>query len=144
MQSSPKTPSPGSDPCARSGIAGREYEVLVGYQRPYRPDEVPVPLTPSQVDTYAISVITEAEIWRLPGLGSLEERLIDDLLSLLTIVSIDSAIARTAARLGRTRKTRLPDLLIAATAIEHRLSLVTGNTKDFRGIPGLKTYTHLP
>ena len=30
-----------------------------------------------------------------------------------------------------------PDLILAATAIEHGLTLVTRNTKDFVGLPGL-------
>lgn len=115
-----------------------DTNVLIGQMK------TPLLSPPSRVNVYAISVITEAEVWRLPGLGSREERLINDLLSLLTIVPIDSTIARTAAQLGRTRKTRLPDLLIAATAIEHDLPLITRNIKDFRGIPGLKTYTSLP
>jgi predicted nucleic acid-binding protein len=31
-----------------------------------------------------------------------------------------------------------PDLIIAATAIEHNLTFVTRNTKDFTGLPDLK------
>jgi predicted nucleic acid-binding protein len=30
-----------------------------------------------------------------------------------------------------------PDLILAATAIEHGLTLVTRNTNDFVGLPGL-------
>jgi tRNA(fMet)-specific endonuclease VapC len=33
-----------------------------------------------------------------------------------------------------------PDLFIAAAAIEHHLTLVTGNLKDFARIPDLKLY----
>lgn len=36
------------------------------------------------------------------------------------------------------------DLLIAATAIEHRLTLLTRNLKDFQQIPGLTLYQHQP
>lgn len=32
-----------------------------------------------------------------------------------------------------------PDLRIAAIAIQHKLTLITGNTKHFKQIPGLKT-----
>jgi tRNA(fMet)-specific endonuclease VapC len=31
-----------------------------------------------------------------------------------------------------------PDLRIAAIAIQHKLTLITGNTKHFVNIPGLK------
>ena len=32
------------------------------------------------------------------------------------------------------------DILIAATAIEHGLTLVTGNTRDYEDIPNLRLY----
>ncbi|NIM11318.1 MAG: PIN domain-containing protein [Candidatus Aminicenantes bacterium] len=32
-----------------------------------------------------------------------------------------------------------PDLRIASIAIQHKLTLITGNTKHFKNIPGLKT-----
>ena len=40
----------------------------------------------------------------------------------------------------RGRTYSQPDLLLAATAIEHDLTLVTRNTRDFVGIEGLKLY----
>lgn len=52
-------------------------------------------------------------------------------------VSVDQHIARHAGELGRTRATKLPDLLIAATALELGMPLVTRNVRDFRDIPGL-------
>jgi predicted nucleic acid-binding protein len=32
------------------------------------------------------------------------------------------------------------DLLIAATALEHNLTLLTRNVRDFQHVPGLKLY----
>ncbi len=86
---------------------------------------------------FTISVITEAELFRLPGLGEKELEHIADLLTICKGIPVDSAIARKAAALGRTRKTKMLDLLIAATAIEHRLTLITKNLRDFKFIPGL-------
>jgi len=87
---------------------------------------------------FFVSVISEAELLRLQGLGERELQLIEQFLSICVSLPVDSKIARRAALLGRTRKTKLPDLLIAATAMQHRLVLVTLNEKDFRGIPDLK------
>ncbi|STA83041.1 Uncharacterised protein [Citrobacter koseri] len=38
---------------------------------------------------------------------------------------------------------KLPDAVILATAHIHRFALVTRNTKDFAGIPGVITPYHL-
>ena len=89
-------------------------------------------------NTYTISVVTEAELLRLGGIGDHELADIEHLLAILVRIPVTSVIARRAALLGRTRKTRLPDLLIAATALELGIPLLTKNTKDFKGIPDLR------
>ena len=86
---------------------------------------------------FAISVITETEILRYPGLEAAELEAIEQFLAITLIIGIDSSIARRAAALGRTRKTKLPDLLIAATALQFGLPLITRNAKDFKNIPQL-------
>ena len=47
------------------------------------------------------------------------------------ILSIDVSIASNAARLQVPDPRSVPDALIAATALEHNLTLATRNTKDF-------------
>src|SRR3989338_76556 len=94
--------------------------------------------------TFAISVITEAELFQLAGLPEVEEILIEEFLRLTKRLNVDSAIARRAGSLNRTRKTELPDLLIAATALEWSLPLLTRNTKDFQEIPELELLKEIP
>ncbi len=91
---------------------------------------------PSDADFF-ISTITVAESLRYPGLGDDDLTALRDLMNVMTVVSVDQAIALRAGDLGRTRKTRLPDLLIAATALEWSLILVTKDVRDFRNIPRL-------
>ena len=51
------------------------------------------------------------------------------------------ALIREGIRLrGRRINSRAFDLLIAATAIEHDLTLVTRNVRDYADIPDLKLY----
>lgn len=51
---------------------------------------------------------------------------------------VDRAVAERAGRIRRDTGVRLPDALIAATAIEHKLSLATRNRADFESIRGLR------
>lgn len=59
-----------------------------------------------------------------------------------TIVPFDVALARSwAVLVGKTTAARpisLPDSWIAATAIHHRIPLVTHNRRHFGNIPGLE------
>ena len=49
----------------------------------------------------------------------------------------EDIIIRTIA-LRRSRRIKIPDAIIAATALEYDLTLITHNTYDFQGIPNLK------
>ena len=42
---------------------------------------------------------------------------------------------------GRPSAHKIQDLWLAALAVQHNLSLLTANTKDFDGIPGLRVLT---
>lgn len=86
-------------------------------------------------DDLNVSVVTRAELFA--GRGT-EGRRVRRLLDSMTGLPVDAAVAERAGRLRRTTGIRLPDALIAATAIEHRLTLVTRNTRDFEGVKGLK------
>jgi predicted nucleic acid-binding protein len=86
-------------------------------------------------DELHVSTVTRAELFA--GRGG-EERRIRRLLEPMVDVPVDVAIAERAGRLRRGSSRRLPDALIAATALEHRLTLLTRNVRDFEGIRGLK------
>ena len=53
-------------------------------------------------------------------------------------VAVYRAIAERDGRVSREADARLSDALIAATALEHRLSLVTRNRADFDKVRGLR------
>ena len=82
--------------------------------------------------------MTEAELFSLATLSETEATLIEELLGTLSIIPVDSKIARIAAELRRDYGTKLIDASIAATALFTGSYLVTRNTKDFRGIPDLQ------
>lgn len=86
-------------------------------------------------DELHVSAVSRAELFS--GRGT-EERRVRRLLEPMTSLPVDDAIAERAGRLRRGTRRRLPDALIAATALEHRLTLVTRNVRDFEGIRGLR------
>jgi tRNA(fMet)-specific endonuclease VapC len=62
---------------------------------------------------------------------------------------LDSVVAHKAGEVGADLLDRgivisTPDLLIAATALVHNLTLATHNTQDYVHIPGLNLVDWLP
>jgi predicted nucleic acid-binding protein len=80
------------------------------------------------------SVVTRAELFA----GSSATDVIARLLGPLREVPIDRAIAERAGRVRRETGLRLPDALIAASALEHQLVIATRNRKDFAPVRGLR------
>ena len=88
-------------------------------------------------DEFIISVVVEIEVLtnhELPG----KLPLIEEFISLATILPLDKQVTRKAIELRRNyRKLKLGDAIIAATAIIHQLTLISNNTKDFINMNGL-------
>lgn len=84
------------------------------------------------------SVITEMELLSFPKLTSAEETLIRTALSKVAIYGIDQDIKEEAIRLRRQSGLKLPDAIIAATAICHDAILVT-NDVELHNTPGLRS-----
>lgn len=90
---------------------------------------------PSELHRVWYSVVTRAELFA--GNES-EEGAIVELLSLYSEVDVDRGIAERAGRLRRGSTIEMPDALIAATALELDLDLVTRNARDFADVAGLR------
>jgi predicted nucleic acid-binding protein len=86
-------------------------------------------------DTYAYSVVTRCELFA--GRGS-DENAVRRLLAPFREIAVDRSVAERAGRIRREVGIRTPDALIAAAALANRLTLLTRNTRDFEGVPGLK------
>jgi predicted nucleic acid-binding protein len=80
------------------------------------------------------SVITRAELYA----GNSATDLTAQLLAPFRELPVDRDVAERAGRVAREFGVRLPDALIAATALEHGLSLMTRNRKDFETIRGVR------
>jgi|SRR3954452_16533202 predicted nucleic acid-binding protein len=83
------------------------------------------------------SVITRAELYSgAPSADEAEQ--IRRLLGAMIEYPIDRQIADEAGRVRRETGIRLPDALIAATAMVHGLTVDTRNLSDFRRVAGLR------
>jgi toxin FitB len=66
------------------------------------------------------------------------------LLSSLQELELTAVIAEQTIQIRKTRKLKLPDAAIAATAIVNNLIIVTCNTSDFHQIAGLTAINPFP
>jgi predicted nucleic acid-binding protein len=83
------------------------------------------------------SVITRAEL-RAGANSAVEAEQIRRLLGAMTEYPVDRQIAEEAGRIRQEVGIRLPDALIAATALVNGLTVDTRNLSDFRRVPGLR------
>ena len=84
-----------------------------------------------------VSEISRVEVLGFHDLTDDRRVYFETFFSASTIIPISSEIIDGAIRLRQKRKLSLGDALIAATAIETSLALVTRNTKDFQWIDSL-------
>ena len=82
-----------------------------------------------------VSAITVTELYIYPKLTMQEEDGIRKILSLCSIINLDSVVAVHAGSIGRTYNLTLGDSIIAATALFTGSTLVTRNSRDFRRVP---------
>jgi predicted nucleic acid-binding protein len=87
-------------------------------------------ILPFLINITGISVISEIELRGLYQISKKEENKIMSLLDDLEIIPLSHPIKELAIELKQNHKIKLPDAIIAATAIKKNLSLLTAD-KDF-------------
>ncbi|PJJ79752.1 type II toxin-antitoxin system VapC family toxin [Mucilaginibacter auburnensis] len=88
--------------------------------------------------TLFVSVISEIEVLSFPQLSDDDKKLIKDFLSHCYIIDIEPAIKDITINLRAQRKIKLPDSVIAATAIYFDIPLFTMD-KGFEKIEDLQS-----
>jgi len=98
----------------------------------------------------AISIITYMEVYqgvlRSPGSQEAQSKL-RGFVDVVPMLPLSVAVAQRCAQLRETLRSqgkrvnaRALDLIIAATALEYHLTLVSRNTEDYADIPNLKLH----
>ncbi|OGY10286.1 MAG: hypothetical protein A3F61_02045 [Candidatus Blackburnbacteria bacterium RIFCSPHIGHO2_12_FULL_41_13b] len=96
----------------------------------------------SQEDLY-ISIITHTELYCGKSVWEKKEAQssLEKIFSGMSILPLETQISQRSGKIKAYNHDRsILDCVIAATALHHKLQLVTLNTKDFEKIRGLKIY----
>ena len=78
---------------------------------------------------YAISVISELELLAYPGLVSSEEQRIRDFLSDVPVTDLTQSVRHHAVSLRKRFGLKLPDAIVAATALALEATLLTNDQR---------------
>ncbi len=85
---------------------------------------------------YSVSIITEIELLSFSAISAGEDQKIRDLLLLMDRVHLTDAVRDETIRLRRNNRLKLPDAIIAASALLQSAVLLT-NDQAFSSIDGL-------
>jgi len=84
-----------------------------------------------------ISVISQIEVLRYNDTPE-NEAILNAFITSSVIYSLSPTVVQRTIELCRHSKIKLPDAIIAATALNENFILVTRNIEDFKHIPGLE------
>jgi predicted nucleic acid-binding protein len=94
---------------------------------------------PLPAGQHFISVISEMELLSYPLLDESAQSQIEGFLSEITIIGLSESVKKLAIRLRREHQLKLPDAIVAATALSLGAALVTNDTQLLR-VPGLSCH----
>ena len=85
-------------------------------------------------EEFTISIINKIEIL---GHHSVVKQT-RDFVNLANAIELDKNVADKTIELRKSQKIKLPDAIIAASALLYNMTLITRNTLDFQNVRGLK------
>ena len=87
---------------------------------------------------FYISVINKIELLGFVGITENEYLKFTEFINAANVFGLDEDIVKSTIEIRRKYKVKLPDAIIAATALINNLIIVTRNTKDFDKIDGME------
>lgn len=85
-----------------------------------------------------ISVIIRIELLAWGNAESQQLSILEDFINSVVVWSLDEPVIIKGIEIRKNFRIKLPDAIIAATAVVHELTLVTRNVNDFKNITGLR------
>jgi predicted nucleic acid-binding protein len=91
------------------------------------------------IDTISIqlSVISRIEILAWRKASDAQLKILNDFISVSTVFNLDEGVILKSIEIRKNYRLKLPDAIIAATAVANDLKLITRNIKDFQSVDGL-------
>jgi predicted nucleic acid-binding protein len=84
-----------------------------------------------------ISAITEIELLCWKSATENDIKVLRSFIEDVLVIELEQTIKYRTAEIRKKYNIKLPDAIIAATALVYELSLISRNTKDFKNIGGL-------
>lgn len=83
-----------------------------------------------------LSVINQIELLGFNG-SPAEMQTLEDFIDVTNLLPLSDVVVQKTIELRKNYKIKLPDAIIAATALAYNLTLITRNTADFQNVTGL-------
>jgi hypothetical protein len=87
-----------------------------------------------------ISAITEIELLCWKTASGKDIQAIQSFINGAVVIELEQDIKISTAAIRKAHKIKLPDTIIAATALVYNLTLLTRNTSDFKDIKGISLH----
>lgn len=84
-----------------------------------------------------ISVISKMETLGFNFPAEKEQLIMEIFVNNSLVLHVDDRVVNQTISIKKSKKIKLPDAVIAATALVHDCTLITRNISDFKGIDGL-------
>ena len=84
--------------------------------------------------SFSVSVITRIEFLGFPGFSHEVRQKAREFISYANVIALSDEIVEKTIQLREHHSIKVPDAIIAATALIHNLTLITRNTSDFNDI----------
>ena len=85
-----------------------------------------------------VSIITNVELFATKNISAEEYELLEKFTAISKIYPVTEDLKELVVRIRRDNRLKLPDAIIAATALAHHLILITRNTADFKNVRDLQ------
>ena len=84
-----------------------------------------------------VSVISKIETLGYNFTDVAEKNAMEAFVNASTTLPINDEVVNQTIAIRKSKKIKLPDALIAATALVHNLTILTNNTNDFKNLNGI-------